>query len=128
MYSEKVMEHFMMPRNIGFMLDPDGQGMAGDLDCGDNMKMFIQAQGGTITDIRFLVFGCGAAIACGSMTTVLARSKSINDALKITEQDVIDALGGLPEVKQHCSNIGVSALKAAIQDYLSQKGNGKGNM
>jgi len=122
MYSEKVMEHFMMPRNVWIMSDPDGVGTAGDASCGDNFKLFIQVQNGIITNISFLVFGCGAAIACGSMTTVLARGKSLSEAAKITEQDVVDALDGLPEAKQHCSNLGVAALKAAIQDYLTKKG------
>jgi nitrogen fixation NifU-like protein len=112
------MEHFCAPRNIFIMSDPDGVGTAGEPGCGDHFKMFIQVQGETITNISFLVFGCSAAIACGSMTTVLAKGKTIHDALKITEQDVIDALDGLPEVKQHCSNLGVSALRAAIADYL----------
>lgn len=122
MYSEKVMEHFMMPRNACLMSNPDGVGTAGDPGCGDNFKLFIQVQNNIISNISFLVFGCGAAIACGSMTTVLAKGKSISDALKITEQDVVDALDGLPEVKQHCSNLGVTALRAAIRDYLAKQG------
>ncbi|MBP2655713.1 MAG: nitrogen-fixing NifU domain protein [Firmicutes bacterium] len=125
MYSEKVMEHFLMPRNACLMADPDGVGTSGDSSCGDNFKLFIQVQNGIITNISFLVFGCGAAIACGSMTTVLARGKSLSEAAKISEQDVVDALDGLPEAKQHCSNLGVTALKAAIQDYLLKKASGK---
>ncbi|MBP2638426.1 MAG: nitrogen-fixing NifU domain protein [Firmicutes bacterium] len=119
MYSEKVMEHFMMPQNVGFLLEPDGMGIAGE-SCSDNVKMYIQVRGGIITQIRFLVFGCCAAIACASMTTVLAQGKSIDNALQITEQEVVSALEGLPEEKQHCSNMGVAALKAAIQDYLTR--------
>lgn len=122
MYSEKVMEHFMKPRNVWNMPNPDGVGTVGDPGCGDNFKMFIQVRNDIISNISFLVFGCGAAIACGSMTTVLAKEKSIIDALKITEQDVIDALDGLSEAKQHCSNLGVAALQAAIQDYLAKQG------
>lgn len=122
MYSEKVMEHFMMPRNAWLMLKPDGIGTAGDPECGDNFKLFIQVQNDIISNISFLVFGCGAAITCGSMTTMLARGKSLIEALKITEQDIVDELDGLPEAKQHCSNLGVTALKAAIQDYLAKQG------
>lgn len=122
MYSEKVMKHFMMPCNIGLISNPDGMGTAGDPGCGDNFKLFIQVQNDIISNISFLIFGCCAAIACGSMTTVLAKGKSIPDALKITEQDVVDALDGLPEAKQHCSSLGVTALRAAIQDYLTKQG------
>ncbi|MDR3565920.1 MAG: iron-sulfur cluster assembly scaffold protein [Negativicutes bacterium] len=122
MYSEKVMEHFMKPRNVWYMPNHDGMGAIGDPGCGDNFKMFIQVRNDIIAKISFLVFGCGAAIACGSMTTVLAQGKKISDALKITEQDVIVALDGLPEAKQHCSNLGVVALQAAIQDYLVKHG------
>lgn len=122
MYSEKVMEHFMMPRNAWFMPDPDGVGKSGDPGCGDSFMLFIQVRDDVIATISFLVFGCGAAIACGSMTTVLAKGKSISEALHITQQDIIDALGGLPETKQHCSNLGVAALQAAIQDYIGKKG------
>lgn len=122
MYSDTVMEHFAAPRNIFIMSDPDGVGTAGEPDCGDTFKMFIQVQGDRIANISFLVFGCCAAIACGSMTTVLAKGRTIEEALKITEQDVIDALDGLPEVKHHCSNLGVSALKAAIENYRAREG------
>ncbi len=122
MYSDTVMEHFTAPRNIFLMSDPDGVGTAGEPDCGDTFKMFIQVQGDKIANISFLVFGCCAAIACGSMTTVLAKGRTVEEALKITEQDVIDALDGLPEVKQHCSNLGVSALKAAIENYRAKEG------
>lgn len=107
----------MTPRNVLLMPNPDGFGTSGDPGCGDNFQMFIRVRGEVIADISFLVFGCCAAIACGSMTTELAKGKTIGDALKITEQDVVDALGGLPEVKQHCSNLGVSALRAAIENY-----------
>lgn len=122
MYSDTVMEHFTAPRNIFLMSDPDGVGTAGEPDCGDTFKMFIQVQGDRIANISFLVFGCCAAIACGSMTTVLAKGRTIEEALRITEQDVIDALDGLPEAKQHCSNLGVSALKAAIENYRVKEG------
>ena len=117
MYSEKTMEHFTCPQNAGRMPDAHGKGSFGDMMCGDFIRIFIKVEDEKISDISFLVFGCSASIATGSMTTVLARGKSIEDALKLTEQDVIDALDGLPEEKQHCSNLGIGALKAAINDY-----------
>ena len=122
MYSETVMEHFTSPQNVGRMPDADGVGTIGEPGCGDNCVIFIKVREDTIHDICFLIFGCGAAIACGSMTTVLAKGKTIRAALKISEQDIIDALDGLPEVKQHCSNLGVAALRAAIQDYWVKQG------
>lgn len=125
MYSDTVMEHFTSPRNIFIMSDPDGVGTAGEPGCGDTFKMFIQVQGERITNISYLVFGCCAAIACGSMTTVLAKDKTIDEALKITEEDIVVALDGLPESKQHCSNLGVSALKAAIKDYRERTKEGE---
>ena len=121
MYSEKVVEHFSSPRNVGHMPDADGVGEVGEPGCGDNCVIFIKLKEDIIWDICFLVFGCGAAIACGSMTTVLAKGKTLREALAITEQDVIEALGGLPEKKEHCSNLGVAALHAAIQNYLDNK-------
>lgn len=122
MYSGTVMEHFISPQNIGHMPDADGIGRAGEPGCGDNCVIFIKIHNEAIEDISVLIFGCGAAIACGSMTTVLAKGCSIRDALKITQQNIIDALDGLPETKQHCSNLGVSALQAAIRDYLRKQG------
>jgi nitrogen fixation NifU-like protein len=118
MYSDKVIEHFMSPRNAWYMPDADGVGTIGEPGCGDNCVIYIKVREGMIYDISFLIFGCGAAIASGSMTTVLAKGKTIKDALRITEQDIIDALDGLPDAKQHCSNLGVAALQAAIKDYL----------
>ena len=120
MYSEKVVEHFIAPKNTGRMLDPDGIGTIGEPDCGDNCMIFIKVREDIICDISFLIFGCGAAIASGSMTTVLAKGKKLQEALQITEQDILHALGGLPEAKQHCSNLGASALHAAIYDYLAK--------
>ncbi|HML34911.1 iron-sulfur cluster assembly scaffold protein [Sporomusa sphaeroides] len=122
MYSEKVIEHFLAPQNAWYMPDADGVGRIGEPGCGDNCMIFIKVREGIIHDISFLIFGCGAAIASGSMTTVLAKGKTIQAALKITEQDIIDALDGLPEAKQHCSNLGAAALQAAIQDYLIKQG------
>ena len=117
MYSEKVLEHFMCPQNVGSMSDPDGQGTVGDPNCGDSLTIYVKVQDEIIIDISFLVFGCTASIATSSMTTVLAKGKNLGDALEITEQDIIDSLGGLPREKQHCSNLGVGALRKAIHNY-----------
>lgn len=123
MYSEKVIEHFMCPQNVGSMPDADGEGTVGDANCGDTLTIYVKVQDDIITDISFLVFGCTASIATSSMTTVLAKGKSLETALEITEQDIIDALDGLPEQKHHCSNLGVSALRQAIHNYLEKQGN-----
>lgn len=120
MYTETAIKHFTEPQNVGRIKDADGLGIVGEPGCGDNCVISIKVCDDVIADIRFLVFGCGAAIACASMTTNLAKGKTIPSALKITEQNVIDALGGLPEIKQHCSNIGVAALRSSIQDYYSK--------
>lgn len=122
MYSGTVMEHFISPQNIGHMFDADGVGRVGEPGCGDNCVIFIKIQEEVIDDIRVLIFGCGAAIACASMTTVLAKGCSIRNALKISQLNIIDALDGLPETKQHCSNLAVGALQAAIGDYLRKQG------
>lgn len=119
MYSDKVIEHFMCPQNVRSMPDADGEGSVGHAHCGDSLTIYIKVKDRIIDEISFLVFGCTASIATSSMTTVLAKGKSIEEALKITEQDIIDALDGLPGEKQHCSNLGVSALRAAIQNYLN---------
>lgn len=121
MYSETVMEHFSNPRNCGKMISADGEGVVGDVRCGDSLTMYIKVKDNKITDIRFLVFGCAASIATSSMTTVLAKGKTLEEALKITEQDIIEALGGLPKIKYHCSNLGVTALRKAIQDYYEKR-------
>lgn len=125
MYSEKVFEHFMCPQNVGSMPECDGEGVFGDPDCGDSLTVYIKVEDGVIEKISFLVFGCAASIATSSMMTVLAKGKRLEDALRITEQDIIDALNGLPEEKQHCSNLGISALKAAIQNYFEKCGDTK---
>ena len=122
MYSDKVIEHFLTPHNAWYMPNADGVGTIGEPGCGDNCMIFIKVRDEIIHDISFLIFGCGAAVASGSMTTELAKGQSIAAALQITEQHVLDALGGLPEVKQHCSNLGVAALQAAIKDYLVKQG------
>jgi nitrogen fixation NifU-like protein len=118
MYSEKVFEHFMCPQNVGSMPDCDGEGVVGDPNCGDSLTVYIKVKNGVIENISFLVFGCVASIATSSMMTALAKGKRLEDALRITEQDIIDALNDLPEDKKHCSNLGVRGLKAAIQSYL----------
>lgn len=122
MYSTTVMEHYMMPRNAGHMPDADGVGCEYNAECGDKFTMFIMVSGDNIREISFLGYGCGAAIASGSLTTMLARGKSIREALRITEEDVIRALGGLPEEKRHCSDLSVSALQSAILNYLAKQG------
>jgi nitrogen fixation protein NifU and related proteins len=120
-YTEKVMDNFTNPRNIGKMISADGEGVVGDVRCGDQLTFYIKVRNGIITDIKFLVFGCAASIATSSMTTEMAKGKTIKDAMNISEQDVIDALDGLPPVKYHCSNLGVNALRAAIRDYEEKK-------
>ncbi len=122
MYSEKVMDHFMNPRNVGEMKDADGIGEVGNPTCGDLMKIFIKVKDNVITDITFQTFGCGAAIATSSMITELAKGKTIEEALKLTRDDVAEELNGLPPIKMHCSNLSADALKAAIDDYKKKSG------
>ena len=119
-YSDTVIEHFMCPRNVGNMNDADGEGTVGDPSCGDSLTIYIKVKNDVIEDISFLVFGCAAAIATSSMTTELAKGKTIEEALKISEDDIAQALGGLPENKKHCSNLGARALKNAIDDYFKK--------
>jgi nitrogen fixation NifU-like protein len=121
MYSEKVMDHFMNPRNVGEIPDADGVGTVGNPVCGDLMTVYIKVKGNRLEDVKFKTFGCGAAIATSSMTTELAKGKTIEDALKITRADVADSLGGLPSIKMHCSNLAADALHTAINDYLKKK-------
>ena len=117
-YSEVVMDHFKNPRNVGEMKDADGVGEVGNPICGDMMSIFIKVKDDRINDIKFLTFGCGAAIAVSSMVTEMAKGKSLEDARKITNKSVAQALAGLPTNKLHCSNLGADALHAAIQNYL----------
>lgn len=117
-YSTKVMEHFANPQNVGEIEDADGVGKVGNPVCGDIMNMYIKVSDGVITDCKFKTFGCGAAIATSSMATELIKGKTIDDALKITNKSVAEALGGLPDVKMHCSVLAEQALKKAIDDYL----------
>ena len=116
-YSEKVMDHFKNPRNIGEIKDADGKGEVGNPTCGDMMTITINVADNVITDIKVLTFGCAAAIATSSMTTELAKGLSIEDALKLTRGDIAEKLGGLPPIKMHCSNLAADALKKAIDDY-----------
>ena len=122
MYSEKVMEHFRNPRNMGEIPDADGVGTVGNPVCGDMMTVYIKVRDNHIDDIKFKTFGCGAAIATSSMVTELAKGKTLEEAKKIGRSDVADSLGGLPKVKMHCSNLAADALHAAIEDYEKRKG------
>lgn len=124
MYSEKVMDHFRNPRNMGEIPDADGVGTVGNPVCGDLMTVYIKIKDNMIDDIKFKTFGCGAAIATSSMITELAKGKTLDDALQITRADVAEGLGGLPPIKMHCSNLAADALRAAIKDYKEKK---KGN-
>ncbi|MBU0686244.1 MAG: Fe-S cluster assembly scaffold protein NifU [Candidatus Margulisbacteria bacterium] len=124
-YNPTVMDHFMHPRNMGDMENPDGVGHIGNPQCGDIMEMYIKVKDNVIIDVKFKTFGCGAAIASSSIVTELVKGKTIEEALKITNQQVVDALGGLPPIKRHCSVLGEDALKSAIDDYL-KKTTGKG--
>ncbi len=121
-YSEKVMDHFANPRNVGEIADADGVGEVGNAKCGDIMKMYIKVDNGIITDVKFKTFGCGAAIATSSMATELIKGKPIDEALKLTNKAVIEALDGLPAAKLHCSVLAEQAMKAAIADYYKRNG------
>ncbi|MEN9980099.1 MAG: Fe-S cluster assembly scaffold protein NifU [candidate division WOR-3 bacterium] len=121
MYSEKVMEHFRNPRNVGEIENADGVGEVGNPVCGDMMTFYIKVENDIITDVKFKTFGCGAAIAVSSMVSEMAKGKTIEEALKITNEQVAKELGGLPPNKMHCSNLGADALHAAIQDYLQRR-------
>ncbi len=116
-FSDTVLDHFMNPRNIGEMKDPDSIGIAGEPDCGDALTIYIKVKDDVITDISFLVFGCVAAIATSSITTELAKRRTLERAYEITEEDIVEALGGLPDHKLHCSVLGAEALKQAIDNY-----------
>ena len=119
-YSEKVMEHFRNPRNVGEIKNPDGIGHVGNPVCGDIMEMYIKVENNIIVDAKFKTFGCGAAIATSSMVTELVKGKTVDEALKISNRAVIEALGGLPHIKMHCSVLAEEALKSAINDYLKK--------
>ncbi len=125
-YSEKVMEHFMNPRNVGEIENPDGVGEVGNPVCGDMMTFNIKVKNNRLEDVKFKTFGCGAAIAVSSMVSEMAKGKTVEEAMKITPRSVADELEGLPKNKFHCSNLGSQALNKAIQDYLSKKKKGGG--
>ena len=120
MYSEVVMDHFKNPRNVGNMEDADGVGEVGNPICGDVMRITIKVEDGRIADVKFKTLGCAAAIATSSITTEMAKGKTLEEALKITRQQVAEALGGLPANKMHCSNLAAQGLREAIHDYLSR--------
>jgi nitrogen fixation NifU-like protein len=121
LYSEKVMEHFKNPRNVGEIENPDGVGRVGNPVCGDVMELYIKVNDGTIIDAKFKTFGCGAAIATSSMVTEMVKGRSVEEALKISNKAVAEALDGLPPVKMHCSVLAEDALKAAIENYLGHQ-------
>ena len=118
MYSEKVMDHFSNPRNVGEIPDANGVGTVGNAKCGDIMKMYLKVENGVIVDVKFKTFGCGAAIATSSMATEMVKGKTLEEALKLTNQAVAEALDGLPPVKMHCSLLAEEAIHAAVEDYL----------
>jgi len=121
MYSDKVLEHFRNPRNVGEIEDADGVGSVGNPVCGDMMSIYIKVEDDKIADVKFKTFGCGAAIATTSMTTELAKGKTLDEAMEITRDKVAEELGGLPPVKMHCSNLAADALHEAIEDYRGKK-------
>jgi nitrogen fixation NifU-like protein len=120
MYSDKVMDHFMNPRNVGVIEDADAVGKEGNPVCGDLMEMFIKVKDGRIADIKFRTFGCGAAIATSSIATEMVLGKTLEDAVKVSKADIAEALGGLPPVKMHCSNLASDALRSAVADYYTR--------
>ncbi len=121
LYSEKVMDHFRNPRNVGVIEDADGVGEVGNAKCGDIMKMYLKIDNDIITDVKFETFGCGSAIASSSMATELIKGKPVEDALKLTNQAVAEALDGLPDYKMHCSVLAEEAIKNALDDYHSKQ-------
>jgi len=121
MYTEKVLDHFRNPRNMGKMENPDGVGKVGNPNCGDIMVIYIKVKDDRISDIKFQTFGCTAAISSSSIATELVKGKTLDEALKLTRGDVANELGGLPAIKMHCSNLAADAIKAAIEDYRKKK-------
>lgn len=121
-YNDKVIEHYSNPRNVGEIPDANGIGEVGNPVCGDIMKMYLKIENGIIKDVKFKTFGCGAAIATSSVSTELIKGKTIDEALKLTNKEVVDELGGLPPVKLHCSVLAEEAIKSAIADYLRKEG------
>ena len=120
MYSQKVMDHFSNPRNVGELKDADGVGEVGNAKCGDIMKIFLKVENGIIEDVKFQTFGCGAAIATSSMVTEMVKGKTLEESLAASNAAVAEALDGLPPVKMHCSNLAADAVHAAIKDYIEK--------
>lgn len=121
LYSEKVMDHFLHPRNVGVIEDADGVGEVGNAKCGDIMKMYLKIENDVITDVKFETFGCGSAIASSSMATELIKGKPVSEAMELTNKAVAEALDGLPDYKMHCSVLAEEAIHSAIEDYESKK-------
>ena len=122
LYSDIVMDHFMHPRNVGEIENPDGVGQVGNAKCGDIMKMYLKIRDNVIEDVKFETFGCGSAIASSSMATEMIKGKTIDEALAVTNRQVVDALGGLPAHKLHCSVLAEESIKSAIKDYYDRHG------
>ena len=122
LYTDTVMDHFMHPRNVGEIADADGVGQVGNAKCGDIMKMYLKIKDGVIEDVKFETFGCGSAIASSSMATEMIKGKTIDEALAVTNRQVVEALGGLPAHKLHCSVLAEEAIKKALQDYFDRNG------
>ncbi len=121
MYSDKVIEHFQNPRNVGVIPDYDGVGKVGSPVCGDMMEVYIKVEDGRLVDVKYKTFGCGAAVASGSMGTEMVKGLTLEEAMKITDEQVAEALDGLPPEKMHCSNLAADGIRAAIEDYLSRR-------
>ena len=121
MYSDKVIEHFQNPRNVGEIPDHDGMGKVGSPVCGDMMEVYIKVEDGRLVDVKYKTFGCGAAVASGSMGTERVKGKTLAEAMTITDMQVAEALDGLPEEKLHCSNLAADGIRSAIEDYLSRQ-------
>ena len=122
LYTDTVMDHFMHPRNVGEIENPSGAGEVGNAKCGDIMKMYLDIKDGVIQDVKFETFGCGSAIASSSMATEMIKGKTVEEALAISNKDVVDALGGLPAHKLHCSVLAEEAIKSAVKDYYDRNG------
>ena len=120
LYSEKVMDHFRNPRNVGVIENADGVGEVGNAKCGDIMKIYLKIENGIIVDVKFETFGCGSAIASSSMATEMIKGKTVEEALSLTNKEVVDALGGLPAHKLHCSVLAEEAVKSAVKDYYDK--------
>ena len=124
MYNETVMDHFQNPRNVGEIADASGVGEIGNVVCGDILRVYIKVKGEILDDVKYMTFGCGAAVASGSMMTTLVKGKTVEEAKELTNKDVAKALGGLPPQKLHCSNLAADALHKAIEDWMNKTGKG----